>query len=193
MNRISMPTGKPKAPPSDPVQVPKEIDGVTFFGKSIPESVIRSVPLLHAMLKDDVSIITLLAVDILNANDISTTIEKPNSCKHIADDDFSVVLSGIYVTIKLIIRSKIHAKAIQSDLLKLHYPKSAIDVLLPVVQSRRALLESMMLSHRCRFPTIDKFRWRVDVTISSGLLSKVMRPNLLFQVGNIFACFCQSF
>jgi len=177
-----MPTGKPKAAPSDPLQVPKDIDGISFFGKTIPESVIQSVPLLHAMKVDDVSTIVLLAVDIFNSNDISANIKKPNACKHISDDDFAVVLSALYITLKLIVRTKIHAKAMQSDLLKLHYPQATIDVLLPLVQSKRVLLETMALSHRCRFPTIDKFRWRVDVTISSGLLSKIMRPNLLFQV-----------
>ena len=44
------------------------------------------------------------------------------------------------------------------------------------------LLELKIYENRLGFPNLCKLRWRVDIIISTGTLSRVMRPNITFQV-----------
>lgn len=189
MNRINMKDTKAKAPPTDPLTIPPGIDMSTFFTPSIPESVYQTVPLLHATPIEQTAIIVAMALDLfINAADSSTgassnNILKPDSLKAMPDEAFTLLLSGLFCIIKTAIRTKVHAKTLSADLLKMHLPEAVVNThLVPGIYARRSAMEASALSQRVRFPTLQKLRWRVDVTISSGLLSRVMRPNLLMQV-----------
>lgn len=43
-------------------------------------------------------------------------------------------------------------------------------------------MQAHALAARIRCPRLERLRWRVDVVISTGSLSRVMRPTLLFQM-----------
>ena len=184
MNRISLKDSKAKEKPTDPLTVPKGIDGSTMFAPSIPESVLMTVPLLHAMSIDDAATLLDISMGVAtNASGAYTDkIVKNETSRHIADDTFATVVSGLYAVVKTAIRTKVHASALTDNLLKMHFPAPFVtSKLVPAIINQRAELESTALLNRVRFPTVNKLRWRVDVTISSGLLSRVMRPNLLMQ------------
>lgn len=190
MNRISMKdVAKAKATPTDPLTIPPGIDMTTFFTPAIPESVYQTVPLLHSTAVEHVVIIITMALDLfVNSADSSkgassNDINKPDALKSVPDSTFTLLLSGLFCIIKTAIRTKVHAKALAADLLKMHLPEPIVTGhLVPGILARRTVLESAALAQRVRFPTLQKLRWRVDVTISSGLLSRVMRPNLLMQM-----------
>lgn len=58
-----------------------------------------------------------------------------------------------------------------------------------VLVCRREALRAAMAATVPSAPTLDSMRWRVDVTISSSSLSKVLRPSLILEMtlsdGNI--------
>ena len=43
-------------------------------------------------------------------------------------------------------------------------------------------VQAFAVESRIRCPRLERLRWRVDVVISSGSLSRVMRPSVLLQV-----------
>lgn len=46
----------------------------------------------------------------------------------------------------------------------------------------RQTIEKAAKENRIQLPKLQTLRWRVDVTVSSGSLSRIMRPNILFQM-----------
>ncbi len=46
----------------------------------------------------------------------------------------------------------------------------------------QALFEDILVSRSAvRYPTLEELKWRVDVTISSSSLSRVLKPTILMQ------------
>uniref|UniRef100_A0A8C6SGH0 COMM domain-containing protein 5 n=1 Tax=Neogobius melanostomus TaxID=47308 RepID=A0A8C6SGH0_9GOBI len=51
-----------------------------------------------------------------------------------------------------------------------------------VFGSRRAALEAAAAQSDPRLPSLQEFRWRVDVAISTGSLSRALQPSVLMQL-----------
>ena len=51
-----------------------------------------------------------------------------------------------------------------------------------VILASKSKLQKTLVDKRIRFPRLQKLRWRIDVTISSGSLSRVMRPSILMEM-----------
>jgi hypothetical protein len=51
-----------------------------------------------------------------------------------------------------------------------------------VIRRSRDILEKAANDNRVRFPRLDALRWRVDVSISSSSLSRVMQPAILMEM-----------
>ena len=59
--------------------------------------------------------------------------------------------------------------------------------------SNLCAVQEYAVASRIRCPRLERLRWRVDVVISSGSLSRVMRPTILMQVRRLMcscACAC---
>ena len=94
----------------------------------------------------------------------------------------AILISGVYDVTKTAIRMKVHSSILADNLSRMSFPDSFSSALVAAVRAQRPALEASALSRRVRLPTLRNLRWRVDVCISSGLLSRVMRPNILLQV-----------
>ncbi len=94
----------------------------------------------------------------------------------------AILLSGVFDVLKTAVRVKTHGSVLRASLKTMFFPDSFSDALVTAVQQQRQRLESTALCRRVRLPTLKTLRWRVDVCISSGLLSRVMRPNILMQM-----------
>jgi hypothetical protein len=125
---------------------------------------------------------------VLNSNDDSDdrdesfiALQKSLSCQDMKSD-FGLIYTGIYSILKRTIRSKQPVTQFNSDMTILGLPTEIVESMTRVLIRSRPLLESSICYTKCKFPSLQKLRWRVDVVISSGSLSRVMRPIMMFQI-----------
>eukprot|EP01040_Poterioochromonas_malhamensis_P003304 gene3304-3524_t len=61
-------------------------------------------------------------------------------------------------------------------------PGPVVEEIVKEVMTSRLPYELLATQHRVQFFKLEKIRWRIDVVISSGSLSRVMKPNILMQM-----------
>ena len=99
-----------------------------------------------------------------------------------SNENFGFLYSGLCSILRAAISSKVNTTRIVADLKKMNVPTQVADDLGQAILRSRSSLEQTALHRRIRFPKLDKLRWRIDVVISSGSLSRVMRPYILLQM-----------
>ena len=177
--------GRTVASPQDPTKVPSGIDNVTYFAPLIPEEIKEMIPLLHTITIEyfqqllETVITYLQGVTITEENLL--TLQRLNS-KNYSNLSFNLLLTGLYLLISIAIRQKVKNSTIKTDLLKMNVPSLLIDEIIKVIRLTRFDIESYSINSRISFPRLIKLRWRVDVIISSGSLSRVLRPIILMQM-----------
>ena len=164
----------------DPTQIPKEVEKSTFFSPSIPEDVKKMVPLLHTLPIETVTKIIEKENDINDDSD-ELIISFADSID-VEVDFLGIVLSGLRSVKRYVLKNKIVLGVVYADLAKMNVPKVHIDIFISKLRGVRRSCEVQLYEKRLGFPTVSKLRWRVDVVISTGSLSKVMRPSITFQV-----------
>lgn len=92
------------------------------------------------------------------------------------------MISAVYDMIKTALRMKVHTTILASNLKTMSLPEPAAAAIVEAVSHQRVQLENAAVARRVRLPTLQSLRWRVDVCISSGLLSRVMRPSIMMQL-----------
>ena len=178
----------------DVTVMPDKVPG-SFFGSShlaVPDEVRAVVPLLH---KESCSVDLVRTcigqvVAYLKDNGIFEGVEGQEAYKKFqrtvaggnSGDDVNVLFTGIHSIVVAAVSSKEQTSTIVEDLKRMHVPPAVADDLGQVITKSRAALEAAALRTRIGFPGLSKLRWRIDVTISSGSLSRVMRPSILMQM-----------
>lgn len=173
----------------DPKKVPAGVGRSTYFG-TIPQEVNAAVPLLHDL--DEAVCTTLvqqLGMFLNQADGLSVdalaqlnSVFKPGFSSYLTEPTASVLVTGLYTIMKTCIQQKVRMKQIEDDLKRMNVPACVVTEVVAVVRTLRPGLESSALGRRLRCPQIAKFRWRIDITMSTGLLSKVMRPSIMVQM-----------
>lgn len=178
----------------DVTVMPDKVPG-SFFGTShlaVPDEVRAMVPLLHkeSCGVDIVRTCIGQVVAYLKDNGLFEGVEGEEAYKKFqrtvaganSGDDVNVLFTGIYSIVVAAVSSKEQTATIVEDLKRMHLPPTVADDLGQVINKSRAALEAAALRSRIGFPGLAKLRWRIDVTISSGSLSRVMRPSILMQM-----------
>jgi hypothetical protein len=175
-----------KAAPVDPTRVPAGVDVSTFFNPSIADEVKAAVPVFHALSADIIRAgLELIRKYFINGS-ISDEefIEMQNKTKQ-SGSNFGVMLTGLYSIIRMAVYAKTPLTKINTDLKAMNVPPAVADDITRVVNALRATIERNAISSVRRAPGfthLSKLRWRIDVSISSGSLSRVMRPSILMQL-----------
>ena len=170
----------------DVTRVPAGLS-VAFFGKLIPYDVQIIVPLLHS---EEVAAIVrpciAKVVEYLRTADLDEADGDEMFIRFLKSvggtSQTSVLFTGLFSILRAAIGSKVNTTTIVTDLKRMNIPSQAADDLGQAILRSRQQLETAALEHRIRFPKLDKLRWRVDVSIASGSLSRVMRPSILMQL-----------
>jgi hypothetical protein len=184
MSKTSRNFGKAKAVVVDPTLIPPGIDTTTFFTPSIPDEIRDCVPMLHTIPVDIFreilqNVLIYLKEQQISQESYALMIKKVGTVEGL---DLGVLVTGLYSIIRVAVRQKTKLSNINADLRKMNVPNHIVDDLVRVIRASRFELENLALTNRIRFPKLEKLRWRVDVIISSGSLSRVMRPALMMQV-----------
>jgi len=162
----------------DPSKVPPGLAGGTYFGATFPDDVIQLVPLLHTEAASTDVVRTCIAnvIEHIRAGSESWSADVEQS------EIAGYLHSGLFTILRSAISSKVNTTRIVADLKRMNVPTQVADDIGHAFLKSRAQLEASALRHRIRFPKLDKLRWRIDVVISSGSLSRVMRPSILMQL-----------
>jgi hypothetical protein len=164
-------------------RVPSGIDGSTFFAPTIPEEVRAAAPLLCEYPGEIVAgIIKMMSKYIALGNKFSLPSKLYSS--EISPAHLNLMLTATYFTLRQAVRSKAKLSTVRHDLSAMRLPATFTEGICNELYQSRMALEGRALTNRLHFAKLQKLRWRVDVAISSGSLSRVMRPTILMQVSS---------
>jgi hypothetical protein len=178
----------------DVTVMPDKVLG-SFFGSSassVPDEVRAVVPLMH---RESVSVdlIRTCIQQVLGylkdhsifsgqgGEDAYKKFQKVAAGSN-SGDDVNVLFTGLYSILFAAVSSKALTATIVDDLKRMHVPSQVADDLGQAIGKSRAAVEAAALRDRIGFPRLQKFRWRIDVSISSGSLARVMRPTIMMQM-----------
>ncbi|KAM4622082.1 COMM domain-containing protein 5 [Polymixia lowei] len=104
----------------------------------------------------------------------------------IPEEKLSHIVAGMYRVLTeaiLIPMSSLKQETFKDDLRELRIAEDFItDFASVVFGNRRAALEAMVSQRDPQLPSIEDFRWRVDVTISTSSLARALQPSILMQM-----------
>lgn len=190
----------------DPTKFPTSLEVPTIFSQgnnnfsAIPEEVKASVSLLHSLPSDTLANIIqnmldhLLSIEDFHADSIDIdfiNLQRKQLKLGELKDQFSVIYTALYQIIRTTVRNKINLSTLRSSLQLFNYPSPVSEKLVNhvmLLRSKAYSLQKFNQSFQCKWPTVAKLRWRIDVVISSGSLSRVMRPNIIMQVYHFNLC-----
>ena len=164
-----------------PTKIPNGIDSSTFFSPHIPEDIKHAFALFYKYPADLIEGLTKLIVKYL-ADEAKFVLPSKLYSSDIDQDDLNLLMTAIYLIFKQAIRTKSKQSIVRNDLTSMRLPVSFIDIICNELCEARMNLESVALTNRLHFAKLEKLRWRIDVIISSGSLSRIMRPSILMQV-----------
>ena len=95
-----------------------------------------------------------------------------------------MLVSGLKSIIRFALKSKVPVDVILTDLKRMNVPDTLALEFAKKFGIHRKSLESQIYREKSltRFSKLTNLRWRVDIIISSGSLTRVMRPTVMLQV-----------
>lgn len=172
---------KGKSKTVDPTLVPSGIDASTFFTPSIPDEIKLAMPLFHRYSPDTLKLLIQKMFEYIIVQD-GFALDRNSFGADANIDELNLLMTAIYIIIRTIIRNKVKLSVVKTDLTAIHLPKESMEDIGKGVMKLRTKLEAAAVDSRIHFPKLEKLKWRIDVVISTGVLSRVMRPNILMQV-----------
>lgn len=183
----------------DVTQFPPRFKAATFYGnvKSIPTEFKQVIPLLHACTVSQKKTIRQCVARVVQYMLDGDTFDNPENGldtyqafqeslmkenNALSVNDCNLIITALHGVIRFAVNSKTYTATIVANLKEMHVPEPVADDLGNAINKCRSALETNAVIKSIGFPKISSFRWRVDVVISSGSLSRVMRPNIVTQL-----------
>ncbi|XP_067853401.1 COMM domain-containing protein 5 isoform X2 [Heptranchias perlo] len=140
-----------------------------FLGARIPLEVDLMVKQLKDLDKDIFRKIIKAVVNSLEGKDSKESVRSITETESLSEEQLSYILAGMYTLLREALRLP------QSSLKQEVFKEDLRDL-------RRSVLEAAALQQANRLPSIQDFRWRVDVAISSSSLTRALQPAILMQL-----------
>ncbi len=96
--------------------------------------------------------------------------------------DVNMLFTGLYEMMHRAVSTKSDSTIVTTHLKQMNVPQQIAEDIGQALMKSRLGLEKVAIHKKQGFPRLASFRYRVDVAISSGSLSRVMVPSLLFQM-----------
>eukprot|EP01041_Mallomonas_annulata_P007111 gene7111-14461_t len=159
-------------------------DAKLFFGSIVPEEVAICIDHINKEPEENLNkIISILIVYILDNTDFYSHWDNFKSRINENDcESVNIIFSGLYTIIHEIIRSKVTLEVSNHNLKSLGFAEHISHLINAALIDIREKLEKKFTIEPMGFPKIKKLRWRVDVVMSSGTLSKVMQQTVTMQI-----------
>ena len=164
-------------------RVPKSL-GSTFLGSKVPDSVRQGMPKFHNMGAENAALLFEAAVAFILQGASPTCEETLDACQAaLGYDDavFRTVFTSAVQTLRAAARLRRKIVDLGKDLVKLNFPPYAVDKVTAIILEQRLALEEAVRRSTVAFPSLVNTRWRVDITICSSALARVMKPSVLME------------
>ncbi|KAJ4946498.1 hypothetical protein JOQ06_024164 [Pogonophryne albipinna] len=156
-------------------RIPAEIESMSKNLKDVDQELFRKI--LKAV------------VSALEGKDNREVMKSIAESSVIPQERLSYIVAGMYRVLSEAIRiptSSLKQEAFKEDLRELRQgsiPEDFItDFSSVVFGSRRAALDAATSQNDPHLPTMEDFKWRVDVTISTSSLARALQPSVLMQM-----------
>lgn len=125
-------------------------------------------------------------VSALEGKDCKEMMKSIAESSPIPQERLSYIVAGMYRVLSEAIRiptSSLKQEAFKEDLRELRIPEDFItDFSSVVFGSRRATIEAATSRNDPHLPSLEDFKWRVDVAISTSSLARALQPSVLMQM-----------
>ncbi|NWV39426.1 COMD5 protein, partial [Grantiella picta] len=129
-----------------------------------------------------------VTVNALEGKDCRESVKLIAESANLSEEQLAFLISGMYTLLREALRLPLSTfKQEVSNILSCYFffriPEDFIvDFSSVVFGNRRPTSEGTALIHRSRLPTIQDFKWRVDVAISTSSLARALQPSILMMM-----------
>ncbi|XP_030253119.1 COMM domain-containing protein 5 [Sparus aurata] len=151
-------------------RIPPEIESMSKNLKDVDQEMFRKI--LKAV------------VSAMEGKDCREVMKSIAESSTIPQERLSYIVAGMYRVLSEAIRiPTLKQEAFKEDLRELRVPEDFItDFSSVVFGSRRAALEAATSQRDPHLPSVEDFKWRVDVAISTSSLARSLQPSVLMQM-----------
>ncbi|XP_062514451.1 COMM domain-containing protein 5-like [Corticium candelabrum] len=162
-------------------------DRTPFFGARMPIEMKSMLPHLKSVDKGLFRKLLQAAVRALENEGIGEDEFAALTSDHPSPEVIRTVYTGLLVLLQAALRlpqSSLKSDMFKADLKEIKgIPQEFIsDLVKAVFGPRRQHLNEAVIQHRVRLPTLQSFRWRVNVSISTSALNRVLEPSVLVEM-----------
>ncbi|XP_026886286.2 COMM domain-containing protein 5 isoform X1 [Electrophorus electricus] len=161
-------------------------DSVGFLGGRIPTEVEIMSKHLKDLDKELFRKILKVVVNAIEGKDCGGAMADIAQNSPLSEEMLSHIVSGMYELLKEALRlptSSLKQEVFKEDLRGLRISEEFIaDFASVVFGNRRSTLDNVVKQQGPRIPSLEEFRWRVDVAISTSSLARALQPSILMQL-----------
>jgi len=177
------------------------MDIVTFLGPRIPLEIKKLFPLLPKISEAHIKQVLGFVIEYLTLQLNET--QRTENLDLIEKEDglfkkyetlrmdvgldritMSTLFTGSLYLLKASIRTQPFTKleSLQKDMQELKLPPFIINEIIKTTKTMHSQFETSFLNSRVRSCTLEDLKWRLDVTISTHSLARVLKPSILMEI-----------
>ncbi|XP_029958388.1 COMM domain-containing protein 5 [Salarias fasciatus] len=158
----------------------------SFLGGRIPPEIESFSKNLHDVDQELFRKILKAVVSALEGKDSREVLRAIAESSPLPQDRLAHIVAGMHRILSEAVRvptASLRQETFKEDLRELKIPEDFISDFSSVVfGSRRAALEAAASQRDPRLPSMEDFRWRVDVAISTSSLARALQPSVVMQM-----------
>ncbi|XP_043860643.1 COMM domain-containing protein 5 [Dromiciops gliroides] len=158
----------------------------SFLGPRPPAAVEAMARQLRDLDKDLFRQLLKVVVNALRGEDCRGATRRIVDSSPLSEAQLGVLVAGMYALLREALRlpaSALKPDTFREDLQQLQVPDEFVaDFATVVFGSRRPDLDVLARAQGARLPSVEDFRWRVDVAISTSSLARSLQPSILMQL-----------
>lgn len=158
----------------------------SFLGGRIPPEIESMSKNLKDLDQDTFRKLLKAVVAALEGKDSRDALKSVAENCGVPPEKLSLIIAAMYRLLSEALRispASLRQESFKEDLRDLKVPEEFIsDFYTVVFGNRRAVLEAAATQSDPRLPSLQEFKWRVDVAISTGSLSRALQPSVQMQL-----------
>lgn len=162
------------------------IDRQPFYGHKLPPNIIALKKIANRLDRGMFQRLVRMAVSQMEGKSLPPQLFISLVTKGIPLETVNIAYSGILRLIQLAYRwnpNSLTKEQFVSDISFLNLSKEMVEDLTSAVYgSRRAVVEDVLAKSKPRLPTVSEMKWKIDVTISTASLNRVLEPSISVQM-----------
>ncbi|XP_075018412.1 LOW QUALITY PROTEIN: COMM domain-containing protein 5 [Calonectris borealis] len=160
--------------------------GGGFLGPRVPAEVEAMARGVQDVGKETFRRLLKVTVNALEGKDCKESVKLIAESTNLSEEQLAFLISGMYTLLREALRlplSTFKQEVFKEDLKELRIPEDFIvDFSSIVFGNRRPPSEGTALIQGSRLPSVQDFKWRVDVAISTSSLARALQPSILMMM-----------